>query len=103
MELYDELEGLYKNGTSIEKIYEFLIGCVEAQLKFRSSGVVEKASNVMKLYLEGVIERSEVARINWHLEAESLRSRQTVNLFACMMNWIQKWMLCGLKVSLMPL
>ncbi|MEP1554660.1 MAG: hypothetical protein ABJJ44_11395 [Paraglaciecola sp.] len=71
MELYEELEGFYKNGTSIEKIYDFLIGCVEAQLKFRSSGVVERAVNVMKLYLDGVVERSEVAKLDWYLEAEA--------------------------------
>ena len=71
MELYEELEDLYKNGTSIEKIYEFLIGCVEAQLKFRSSGVVERAANIMKRYLEGVVKRSEVASLDWYLEAEA--------------------------------
>ena len=71
MKLYEELEDLYKNGTSIEKIYEFLIGCVEAQLEFRSSGLVERAVNVMKRYLEGVVERSEVVSLDWYLEAEA--------------------------------
>ena len=78
MDIYEELESVYKSEASIEKIYEFLIGCVEVQLKFRSGEVVERALDVMRRYLEGVAERSEVASLDWHLEAEAFELDQFI-------------------------
>ncbi|WP_220446271.1 hypothetical protein, partial [Microbulbifer harenosus] len=71
MDIYEELEELYKNGASIDKIYEYLIECVEAQLRFRSGWVVKDAVGVMRRYLDGAATRSEVANLDWYLEAKA--------------------------------